>query len=78
MFVASGAATGAMDLELEEAAEPQPSLDLREARLRAERMVLLQALVYSKSNLSQATKLLGISRPTLYDLIRQHGLAVDA
>jgi two-component system NtrC family response regulator len=40
--------------------------------------VLQQALLYSKSNLSQAAKLLGISRPTLYDLIRQHGLAIDA
>ena len=78
VIMASGSAIGAADLELEDAAEPQPSLDLREARLRAERMVLQQALVYSKSNLSQAAKLLGISRPTLYDLIRQHGLAVDA
>jgi two-component system NtrC family response regulator len=78
VIMASGSAISAADLELEDAAEPQPSLDLREARLRAERMVLQQALVYSKSNLSQAAKLLGISRPTLYDLIRQHGLAVDA
>jgi len=78
VIMASGSTIGAADLELEDAAEPQPSLDLREARLRAERMVLQQALVYSKSNLSQAAKLLGVSRPTLYDLIRQHGLAVDA
>ena len=78
VIMAPGSTIGAADLELEEATEPQPSLDLREARLRAERMVLQQALVYSKSNLSHAAKLLGISRPTLYDLIRQHGLAVDA
>ena len=77
VIMASGPTIGPVDLELEEAAEPQPSLDLREARLRAERMVLQQALLYSKSNMSQAAKLLGISRPTLYDLIRQHGLAVD-
>lgn len=77
VIMASGSTIGAADLELEEAAEPPPSLDLREARLRAERTVLQQALVYSKSNLSQAAKLLGVSRPTLYDLIRQHGLAVD-
>ena len=78
VIMAVGCRDRRLDLELEDAAEPQPSLDLREARLRAERMVLQQALVYSKSNLSQAAKLLGISRPTLYDLIRQHGLAVDA
>ncbi|MGD9615221.1 MAG: PEP-CTERM-box response regulator transcription factor [Alphaproteobacteria bacterium] len=77
VIMTSGSAIGAADLELEEPSEPQLSLDLREARLRAERMVLQQALVYSKSNMSQAAKLLGISRPTLYDLIRQHGLTVD-
>ena len=77
VIMASGSTIGAVDLELQEAAAPPPSLDLREARLRAERTVLQQALVYSKSNMSQAAKLLGISRPTLYDLIRQHGLAVD-
>jgi len=77
VIMASGPTINTVDLELEEAAEPQPSLDLREARLRAERMVLQQALVYSKSNMSQAAKLLGVSRPTLYDLIRQHGLPMD-
>ena len=77
VIMASGSTISTVDLELEEAVEPQPSLDLREARLRAERMVLQQALVYSKSNMSQAAKLLGISRPTLYDLIRQHGLPID-
>jgi two-component system NtrC family response regulator len=76
--MASGSAINTADLELQDTAELQPSLDLREARLRAERLVLQQALLYSKSNLSQAAKLLGISRPTLYDLIRQHGLAIDA
>jgi two-component system NtrC family response regulator len=77
VIMSSGPTIGTADLELEEAAEPLPSLDLREARLRAERMVLQQALLYSNSNMSQAAKLLGVSRPTLYDLIRQHGLAVD-
>ena len=77
VIMASGPTINTVDLELEEGAEPQPSLDLREARLRAERMVLQQALVYSKSNMSQAAKLLGVSRPTLYDLIRQHGLPMD-
>jgi two-component system, NtrC family, response regulator len=78
VIMTSDSAISTSDLELQDAAEPQPSLDLREARLRAERLVLQQALLYSKSNLSQAAKLLGISRPTLYDLIRQHGLAIDA
>ena len=77
-IMASGPLITAADLELERASEPTQSLDLREARLRAEAQVLRQALAHTGSNVSQAAKLLGISRPTLYDLMRQHGLGVDA
>ena len=77
-IMASGALIGAEDLELDGPSEPTLSLDLREARLRAEAQVLRQALAQAGSNVSQAAKLLGISRPTLYDLMRQHGLSVGA
>jgi two-component system NtrC family response regulator len=80
VIMASGSIIGPEDLELEGEfeSEPQLSLDLREARLRAESLVLRQALSQTGSNVSQAAKLLGVSRPTLYDLMRQHGLGVDA
>ncbi len=77
-IMASSSVIGAEDLELDGASEPKAALDLREARLRAEAQVLRQALSQTGSNVSQAAKLLGISRPTLYDLMRQHGLGVDA
>lgn len=77
-IMTSGSLIGAEDLELDAASEPTLSLDLREARLRAEAHVLRQALSQTGSNVSQAAKLLGISRPTLYDLMRQHGLGVGA
>jgi DNA-binding NtrC family response regulator len=35
------------------------------------------ALAQAGSNLSKAAKLLGISRPTLYDLMQQHQIGVD-
>ena len=73
-IMASGAVVRAEDLELGEAAEPARSLDLRAARHHAEATVLRQALTQTGSNVSEAAKLLGISRPTLYDLMRQHGL----
>jgi two-component system NtrC family response regulator len=76
-IMASGPLISRADLELERGAEPGLSLNLREARLRAEAQVLRQALAQTGSNVSQAAKLLGVSRPTLYDLMRQHGLGPD-
>ena len=65
----------AADLELVAAGdETGPNLDLRAARMRAERDVIQQALARSHGILSQAAKLLGISRPTLYGLINAHAL----
>jgi transcriptional regulator of acetoin/glycerol metabolism len=46
------------------------------ARQRDEAEVLRQALAQSSSNLSHAAKLLGISRLTLCDLLRQHGIKI--
>ncbi len=74
-IMASNSLVGLEDLELDARPETKLTLDLREARLRAEAQVLQQALAQTGSNVSQAAKLLGISRPTIYDLMRQHGLA---
>ncbi len=51
-----------------------PNLDLRTARSRAERDVIERALARSGGNLSTAAQLLGVSRTTLYGLLRNHGL----
>jgi two-component system, NtrC family, response regulator len=77
-IMASGAVVRAEDLELDGVAEPNRSLDLRAARHHAEVTVLRQALAQTGSNVSEAAKLLGISRPTFYDLMRQHGLDANA
>jgi two-component system NtrC family response regulator len=52
-------------------------LDLRAARLRAEREVLQLALARANGTLSVAAKLLGISRPTLYGLMEVHGIEIE-
>ena len=62
------------DLELSEAQDAHIDLDLRAARLRAERDVLQLALIRSGGTLSAAAKLLGVSRPTLYGLMEAHGI----
>jgi two-component system NtrC family response regulator len=63
------------DLELEPPHDTMPDLDLRAARLRAEREVIQMALARSSYTLASAAKLLGISRPTLYGLMEVHGIA---
>jgi two-component system, NtrC family, response regulator len=68
----------AADLEL--ATTPNTEvlpLDLRAARLRAEREVLQLALARANGTLSVAAKLLGISRPTLYGLMEVHGIEIE-
>jgi two-component system NtrC family response regulator len=49
-------------------------MTLRDARERAERNALERALLQAQGNISQAAKLLDISRPTLYDLMRYHNI----
>jgi len=67
----------AADLELEPREGRIPDLDLRTARLRAERDVIKAALARSNNTLSLAARLLGVSRPTLYGLLEAHGLVND-
>ena len=45
---------------------------LRQARDRAEREALVDALVKTRGNISQAAKLLGVSRPTFHGLIAKY------
>ena len=46
------------------------------ARQRGEREAIRQALAIAGSNLSRAADLLGITRPTLYDLMEKNDIAV--
>jgi Transcriptional activator of acetoin/glycerol metabolism len=50
---------------------------LRALRDETERRALLDALARSGGNLSATARLLGISRPTLYSLLRQHGIRAE-
>ena len=78
VVMTDGALVSAADLELSTSDDEAKSLDIRSARARAEREVIQLALAQAGSNLSKAAKLLGISRPTLYDLMQQHQLGLEA
>ena len=51
-------------------------LNLRVARARAEKEAITQALAITGFNLSRTAELLGITRPTLYDLLEKNDIAV--
>ena len=50
------------------------ALNLKCARELTDRKVIRHALARSEGNISSSAKLLGISRPTLYDLLKQYDL----
>ena len=77
VVMADGPLLSPTDLGLSTPGEEPQSLFIRAARARAEREVLQLALAQAGANLSKAAKLLGISRPTLYDLMQQHQIGVD-
>jgi two-component system, NtrC family, response regulator len=53
-------------------------LSLREARSRAERQIVIETLTRTNGNISRAAIELGISRPTMHDLLDKHQIASKA
>jgi len=74
VIMAEGAVVTAGDLGLEDPGDDPEYLNLRVARQRAEAQAVRQSLAMTQGNLSRAAELLGVTRPTLYDLIDKHGI----
>ncbi len=69
VIMADGSVITAADLDL--ADSPDAALQtLRESRMTSDRRAITAALTAAGGSISQAARLLGISRPTLYDMIR--------
>jgi two-component system NtrC family response regulator len=72
VIIVDGNTIGAADLGLSDA--EMESLNLREVRETAERNAVVRALGRVNGNLTRAAEMLGVSRPTLYDLMHRFGL----
>ena len=74
VVMAEGNIINAQDLGLEDNAGVTKSLNLREAREDAERKVIQRALDVNNHNMSHSAEALGISRPSLYNLMKKLGM----
>ncbi len=73
VIMADGKLVTAADLDLPGAATALP-LNLKTAREATDRDVIRNALARAEGNISHTAKLLGVSRPTLYDLMKNYDL----
>jgi two-component system, NtrC family, response regulator len=77
VIMAEGKMVTAVDLGLAVVAEP-PTLNLRLVRQNAETQAIRQALSRAAGNISRTAELLGVTRPTLYDLMAKYGIRAEA
>jgi two-component system NtrC family response regulator len=78
VLLAEGQTVGLADLGLPGSNDPAAPQTLRDVRNRAEREAIARALTIAAGNISRAADLLGITRPTLYDLLEKHQIAMAA
>jgi len=77
VIMADGKMVTATDLGLQAGDGQVYSLNLREVRQHAETKAIRMALTKSYGNISKAAEMLGITRPTLYDLLSKYGLSAE-
>ncbi len=74
VIMADGPQIGLDDLGLRVQAKDADPINLRQVRDEAERKALVRGLGRVDGNIARAAELLGVSRPTLYDLMNRYGL----
>jgi two-component system NtrC family response regulator len=74
VIMADGPQISADDLGLQASHATEEPINLRKVREEAEYKALVKALARVDGNVVKAAELLGISRPTIYDLMSRHGI----
>ena len=75
VVMADGKFITSLDLGLEDVGEL--ALNLKHVREGAERTAIVKALTITKGKITAAARLLGVTRPTLYDLLKRYGIKND-
>jgi two-component system, NtrC family, response regulator len=75
VIMADGKLVTAADLDLDAGDEDSDVINLKAVRESADRKAIYRALARADGNISNTAKLLGISRPTLYDLLKSYDIS---
>jgi two-component system NtrC family response regulator len=78
VIMAEGSRVGVADLNLGTSEAGYPGTTLKEAREMLETDLIQRALTRHRGNISRAASDLGVSRPTLYDLMNKLGMREDS
>ena len=76
VIMTDGKQVSSMDLELDRTASETMNFNLRDIREKVERQAILRAMSHVSGKVAPAAELLGVSRPTLYDLIKKLNISV--
>jgi two-component system NtrC family response regulator len=76
VILTDGPLLGARELGLPTAPQFGAPVNLRQVRDAAEYKVMVTALARANGSIVKAAQMLGVSRPTLYDLMHHHGIRI--
>lgn len=76
VIMADGKQLDSADLELANTPSERMNFNLRDLREKVERQAIMRALSHVDGKVAPAAELLGVSRPTLYDLIKKLNITV--